>query len=44
MIDIDIDSYEFGGFAGVKSGEPSASRFTLQMCSVNDSCSAFLDA
>jgi hypothetical protein len=34
MIDIDIDSYEFGGFAGVKSGEPSASRFTLQMCSV----------
>lgn len=34
MIDIDIDSYEFDGFAGVKSGEPSASRFTVQMCSV----------
>lgn len=34
MIDIDIDSYEFGGFGGVKSGAPSKSRFTVQMCSV----------
>ncbi len=34
MIDIDVDGYEFGGFAGVRSGVPSASRFTVQMCSV----------
>jgi hypothetical protein len=34
MFDIDIDSYEFGGFAGVKSGVLSESRFTLHMCSV----------
>lgn len=34
MIDIDIDSNDFGGFAGVKADAPSKSRFVVQMCSV----------
>lgn len=34
MIDIDVDSYQFGGFAGVRSGLPSQSRFVVQMYSV----------
>ncbi len=34
MIDIDIDSNQFDGFAGVKAVEPSRSRFTIQMHAV----------
>lgn len=34
MIDIDIDSNQFGGFAGIKSAKQSGSRFTVRMHAV----------